>query len=120
MRLRIKYAAVVLGASLACATFASAQSTVTYTNRWGDTVTDTRSLQNGVYTNDKAVTSPSGRTYTKDMTGYVNGNGRLVTQTTRTGPNGRSVTSKTWHGPYSNVTRVTGPNGGSRVYRRFK
>jgi hypothetical protein len=120
MSLKIKYAAFVLGMSLACATFAGAQSTVTYTNRWGDTVTDTRTLRNGQFTNDKTVTSPSGRIYTKDMTGYLNGNGRLITQTTRTGPNGRSLSSKTWHGPYSNVTRLTGPNGGSRVYRRRK
>jgi hypothetical protein len=120
MSLRIKYAALVFVMSVACAAYAGAQSTITYTNRWGDTVTDTRSLQNGVYTNDKTVTSPSGRTYTKDMSGYLNGNGRLITQTTRTGPNGGSVTSRTWHGPYTNVTPVTGPNGGSRVYRRPK
>jgi len=120
MSLKIKYAALVLGVSLSCATFAAAQKTVTYTNRWGDTVTDARSLQKGQYTNDKTVTSPSGRTYIKDTTGHLNGNGRPVTQTTRTGPNGKSETSKTWHGPNSNVTRVTGPNGGSRVYRRPK
>jgi hypothetical protein len=120
MSLRIKSAALAIGMSLACATFAAAQRTVTYTNRRGDTVTDTRSLQNGQYVNDKTVTSPTGRAYTKDTTGYLNGNGRPITQTTRTGPNGKSVSSKTWHGPYSNVTRVTGPNGGSRVYRHPK
>ena len=89
MKLTMKYAAFIIATTLACGTFAGAQSTVTYTNRRGDTVTDTRSLQNGLYANDKTVTSPSGRTYTKNMTGYRNANGRVVTQTTRTGPNGR-------------------------------
>ena len=120
MSLKVKYAALTFGMFLAFATFANAQTTVTRTNRWGDTVTDTRSLQRGQYTNDKTVTSPSGRTYTKGKTVYVNGNGRLVTQTTRTGPNGKSVTSQTYHGPYANTTRVSGPNGGSRIYRRPK
>jgi hypothetical protein len=118
MSLKAKYAALTFGVFLAFATFASAQTTITRTNRWGDTVTDTRSLQNGQYTNDKTVTSPSGRTYTKYKTGYINGDGRMVTQTTRTGPNGKSVTSKTDHGTYANTTKLTGPNGGSRVYRR--
>jgi len=118
MSLTAKYAAVVLGAVFAFATFASAQSTVTRTNRWGDTVTGTRSLQNGQYIHDKTVTSPNGRTYTRDTTGHLAGNGRLVTQTTRTGPNGKSVTSQTYHGAYANTTKVTGPNGGTRVYRR--
>ena len=94
MSLKAKYAALTFGVLLVFATFASAQTTVTRTNRRGDTVTDTRSLQNGQYTNDKTVTSPSGRTYTKDKTGYINANGRPVTQTTRTGPNGKSVTSR--------------------------
>ena len=120
MSLKAKYAALTFGAFLAFATFASAQTTVTRTNRWGDTVTDTRSLQNGQYTNDKTVTSPGGKTYTKDTTGHLDSNGRAITQTTRTGPNGKSVTSQTHHGPYANTTRVTGPNGGTRVYRRPK
>jgi hypothetical protein len=118
MSLKAKYAALTFGVLLVFATFTSAQTTVTRTNRRGDTVTDTRSLQNGQYTNDKTVTSPSGRTYTKDKTGYINANGRPVTQTTRTGPNGKSVTSQTYHGTYANTTRLTGPNGGTRVYRR--
>jgi len=120
VNLRAKYALLSFAALLACTTFASAQSSVTHTNRWGDTVTDTRSLQNGQYINDKTITTPSGRTYTRDETAYRNSNGRLITQTTRTGPNGKSVTSKTFHGAYANTTRVTGPNGGSRVYRRPK
>lgn len=118
MSLTTKYAALTFGVLLAFATFANFQSTVTRTNRQGDKVTDTRSLQNGQYTNDKTITSPSGKTYTKDKTGYINNNGRLVTQSTRTGPSGKSVTSQTLHGRYANTTRVTGPNGGSRVYRR--
>jgi hypothetical protein len=118
MSLRAKYATPALMAFLASTTLGTAQSTVTYTNRRGDTVTDTRSLQSGQYTNNKTITSPTGKTYTKDKTGYVNGNGTPVTQTTRTGPNGKSVTSKTWHRPYAKTTRVTGPGGGTRIYRR--
>jgi len=120
MSLASKSAALTLAAVLAFASLANAQSTVTYTNRRGDTVTDTRSLQNGQYTNDRTITGPNGKTYTRDKTSYVNGNGRVITQATRTGPNGKSVTSTTRHGTFANTTRVTGPNGGTRVYRRPK
>lgn len=120
MSLAARYVAFIFATSLALATSVNAQSTVTRTNRAGDTVTDTRSFQNGQYTNVKTVTSPSGRTYTKENIAYRNSNGRLITESTRTGPNGKSVTAETFHGPYANTTRVTGPNGGSRVYRRPK
>lgn len=69
-----------------------AQQTTTYTNNRGDTVTDTRSLQNGQYTNDKTITTPNGKTYSNDQTASLNNNGRLVTQDTRTGPNGGTRT----------------------------
>jgi hypothetical protein len=110
--------ALALGGFMALGTFAYAQNTVTYTNRWGDRVTDTRSLQNGEYINNKTVTAPNGKTYTRDKTSYVNGNGHVITQATRTGPNGKSVTSASRYGRYGKVTRVTGPNGGTRHYRR--
>lgn len=105
---------VLLGAT------ALAQQTTTYTNRWGDTVTDTRSLQNGQYTNNKTVTTPNGKTYTNQKTDSLNANGRVVTQDTRTGPNGKSTNRTTTHGYYGNKTTVTGPNGGSRTFYRRK
>lgn len=74
MSLTGKSAVLAFGALLALGALANAQSTVTYTNRRGDTVTHTRSLQNGQYTNDKTITGPNGKTYTKDRTSYVNGN----------------------------------------------
>jgi hypothetical protein len=97
---------------------AAAQETTTYTNRHGDHVTDTRTLQNGQYTNDRTVTMPNGETRTNDFTASRNGNGRLVSSDTHTGVNGRSVTKMTTHGFYGNRTTVTGPNGRSRSYYR--
>jgi hypothetical protein len=120
MSLTIKYAALVLGYEPGMPHICGCPEYRHLHKSLGRTVTDTRTLQHGQYTNNKTVTSPSGRTYTKNVTGYLSGSGRLMTQTRRTGPNGRSVTSKTWHGTYSAVTRVSGPNGGSRVYRRPK
>lgn len=52
---------------LAATSVASAQQTSTSTNRRGDTVTDTHSLQNGQYTNDRSVTAPNGNTHTNDF-----------------------------------------------------
>ncbi len=118
MGLTSKYTALALGVFLGLAPFAGAQSTITHTNRRGDTVTDTRSLQNGQYSSNKTITTPSGQTYTKDKSGYLNKNGRPVTSATRTGPNGKSVTTTTNHGRYARTTKVTGPKGGSRIYRR--
>lgn len=96
----------------------SAQQTSTWTNRRGDTVTDTRSLQSGAYTNDRTVTALNGRTHTNDFTASRNANGRLVTSDTRTGPNGRSATKTTTHGFYGNRSTLAGPNGHSRTFYR--
>jgi hypothetical protein len=97
---------------------AAAQQTATYTNRRGDTVTDTHTRQNGQYTNDKTVTTPNGKTHTNDFTASRNNNGRPVTSDTRTGADGKSVTKTTTHGAYGNKTTVTGRNGHSRTYYR--
>lgn len=110
--------AVALFVAATATCMASAQQTSTWTNQRGNTVTDTRSLQNGQYTNDRSVTSPSGKTHTNDFTASRNSNGRPVTSDTRTGANGRSVNRTTTHGFYGNRTTVTGPNGNSRTYRR--
>jgi hypothetical protein len=109
---------LALSVALMATGLGTAQQTTSYTNRRGDTVTDTHSLQNGQYTNDKTVTAPNGNTRTNDFTASRNSNGRLVTSDTRTGPNGRSATETTTHGRYGNRTTVTGPNGHSRTYRR--
>lgn len=111
-----KNAVMAFGAILLLTGTIKAQQTTTYTNRRGDTVTDTTNYQNGQYTNDKAVTAPNGKTHTNDYTSSVNSNGHLVTSDTRTGPNGRSATSTTTHGWRGNKTTVTGPNGNSRTY----
>ena len=95
---------------------AAAQQTTTWTNRRGDTVTDSRSLQNGQYTNDRTVTAPNGRTHSNDFTASRNSNGRVVTSDTKTGPNGRSASETTTHGRYGSKTTATGPNGNSRTY----
>jgi hypothetical protein len=113
-----KKTALTLLMALAALGTASAQQTTTYTNRRGDNVTDTRTLQNGQYTNDRTVTMPNGETRTNDFTASRDGNGRLVSSDTHTGVNGRSVTKSTTHGFYGNRTTVTGPNGRSRSYYR--
>jgi hypothetical protein len=56
------------------------------------------------------------KTHTNDRTRSLNGNGRLVSQDTRTGPNGKSVSSTTTRGRYRNRTTATGPNGGARTF----
>jgi hypothetical protein len=80
-----------------------------------NSVTDTRSLQNDQYTNDKTVTAPNGQTYTNDKTVSRNGSGQVVSQDTQTGPNGRSATATDTRslqsGQYTNDKTVTGPNG---------
>jgi len=114
----LKQTALVLGAALAMGVAAEAQHTTTYTNRRGDTVTDTHTRQNGTYTNDKTVTTPTGKTHTNDYTATRNANGRPVTTDTRTGANGRSASRTTTHGARGNKTTVTGPNGHSRTYYR--
>ena len=116
----IKRVTFVLCAAALLTGISNAQQTTTRTNRNGDTVTDTRSLQNGQYTNDKTVTAPNGKTHTNDSTANRNSNGRLVTSDTRTRSNGRSVTSSTTHRANSNRTTVTGPNGHSRTFLRRK
>jgi hypothetical protein len=63
----------------------AAQQTTSYTNRRGDTVTDTHSLQNGQYTNDRTVTAPNGNARTNDFTASRNSNGRLVISTRERG-----------------------------------
>ena len=118
MNYRTILAAIALSATLILASGLQAQETTTRTNRYGDTLTDTRSAQNGVLTNDKVVTTPNGKTFTKDKTNSINSNGRDVTNVTRTGPNGKSVNRNTTHGYYGNRTTVTGPQGGSRTYYR--
>ena len=118
MKCKIILAAVTLSGALILATGLQAQESTTRTNRWGDTVTDTRSLQNGILSNDKVVTTPNGKTFTKDKTDSINSNGRVLTNVTRTGPNGKSVERNTTHGYYGNRTTITGPNGGSRTYYR--
>jgi hypothetical protein len=120
MNLNLGKAAFALGTALIATTLASAQQATTYTNRRGDTVTDTRSLQNGQYTNDKSVTAPNGRTDMNDYTAGRNANGHVVTSDTRTGANGKSVNRTTTHGYYGNKTTVTGRNGNSRTYRRAR
>jgi len=120
MNLSFRKAAFALGAALIATTLASAQQTTTYTNRQGNTVTDTRSLQNGQYTNDKSVTAPNGQTHTNDYTVSRNANGHVVTSDTRTGTHGKSINRTTTHGYYGNKTTVTGPNGKSRTYRRAR
>jgi hypothetical protein len=114
----LKQAVLVLCVALTVTLTVSAQQTTAYTSRRGSTVTDTRSLQNGQYTNDKTVTTPNGKTHTNDFTASRNANGHVVTSDTRTGPNDRSVNKTTTHGYYGNKTTVTGPNGNSRTYRR--
>jgi hypothetical protein len=118
MRRSFTRAAFILIAGLSLTGIANAQQTNTYTNGRGDTVTDTRSLQNSVYSNDKSVTTPNGKTFRNDKTDSLNGNGGGVTNDTRTGPNGRFVSRTTTHGYYGNRTTVTGPNGHSRTYFR--
>lgn len=110
--------AVVFCAALMMAVAAIGQQTSAWTNRRGNTVTDTRSWQNGQYTNDRAVTTPNGYTHTNDFTATRNSNGRVVTSDTRTGANGRSVNRTTTHGYYGNRTTLTGPNGHSRTFYR--
>lgn len=114
----LKQAALALCMALAMTSAVEAQQTTTYTNRRGDTVTDTHSRQNGQYTNDKTVTTPNGKTHTNDYTATRNANGRPVTTDTRTGPNGKSATRTTTHGRAGNKTTVTGPNGHSHTYYR--
>jgi hypothetical protein len=118
MKFTSKRTAVVLAALLPLATVALAQQTTTYTNRWGDSVTDTRSLQNGQYTNDKSVTNPNGKTFTNDKTASLNNNGRLATQDILTRPNGKSASKDTTYGRYGSRSTVTGPNGGSHTFYR--
>ncbi len=118
MTLTLQNTVLALCVALTAITTASAQQTATYTNRRGDTVTDTRALQNGQYTNDKTVTAPNGSTHANDFTASRNANGRVVASDTRTGANGRAVNRTTTHGYYGNKTTVTGPNGNSRTYRR--
>lgn len=114
----LRASAIALGVALTTAGIATAQ-TSTWTNRRGDTVTDTRSVQNGQYTNNRTVTAPNGATHTNNYTASRNSNGRVVTSDTKTGPNGKSVNRTTTHGYYGNRTTVTGPNGNSRTaYRR--
>lgn len=111
----LRNTAIALSIALtAGATFA--QQTSTWTNGRGNTVTDTHSRQDSQYTNDRTVTTPSGKTHTNDFTASRNSNGRVVTSDTRTGNNGRSVNRTTTHGYYGNRSTVTGPNGHSRTY----
>ena len=114
----LKHFALALCASLALTGAVAAQQTATYTNRRGDTVTDTHSKGNGQYTNDRTVTTPSGKTHSNDYTATRNANGRPVTTDTHTGRNGKSESRTTTHGARGNRTTVTGPNGHSRTYYR--
>ena len=114
----LRNTAVALFVAATATSMASAQQTSTWTNQRGSTVTDTRSLQNGQYSNDRSVTSPNGATHTNDFTASRNSNGRVVTSDTRTGANGRSINRTTTHGFYGNKTNVTGPNGHARTYYR--
>lgn len=109
---------LVLCVGLTLATTAEAQQTTSYTNRWGDTVTDTRSRQNGTVTNDRTVTTPNGKTFTNDRTASRDSNGRPVVQDTRTRPNGKSVNATTTYGRFRDTRTITGPNGGSRTFYR--
>jgi hypothetical protein len=109
--------AFAVAGSLLFAAAANAQTT-TRTTRGGATVTSTRSVQNGVYAKQRSVTTARGRVYSDTKTQSVNGNGRVVTTNSRTGPNGGSVSRITTHGYYGNKTTITGPNGGSRTYLR--
>ena len=120
MKLITRSAALLLAAVLSLAGALDAQQTTTYTNRQGDTVTDSHGAQNGVYTNDKTVTAPDGATRTNDFTASRNSNGRPVTSDSRTGFNGRTESSTTTHGYYGNRTTVTGPNGHSRTFYRAR
>jgi len=114
----LRNAAVTLCAVVMATGIAAAQQTTTHTNTKGDTVTDTGSLQNGTYTNDRTVTTPNGKTRSNNFTGSRNSLGRLVTSDTHTGVNGRSETKTTTHGANGNKTTVTGPNGHSHTYYR--
>jgi hypothetical protein len=106
-----KHAIFILGLTLSLTGAIEAQQTSIYTTPQGNSVTDTRSLQNGQYTNDKTVTGPNGKTYTNDKTSSVNNNGHPVTTDTMTGPNGKSASSTTTYGRDGSKTTVTGPNG---------
>ncbi|HEY4380904.1 MAG TPA: hypothetical protein VGN01_11200 [Acidobacteriaceae bacterium] len=109
--------ALALAAMLSFAGALHAQQTTTHTNRYGDTVTDTRTQQNGVYDSERSVTAPNGATHTNDFTADRNSNGRVVTSDTHTGANGHTVSSTTTHGFYGGGrTTVTGPKGASRTY----
>jgi hypothetical protein len=114
MNQRYKQAIFILGLTLSLTGAIEAQETSTYTTQ-GNSVTDTRSLQNDQYTNDKTVTAPNGQTYTNDKTVSRNGSGQVVSQDTQTGPNGRSATATDTRslqsGQYTNDKTVTGPNG---------
>lgn len=120
LAVKLTVPALALSISLATAAAQAQSTTTTHNNRRGDTVTDTTSTLNGVYTNHKTVTTPKGRTHTNDYTSSINSNGRRVTTDSRTGPNGRTVSRTTTHGAYRNRTTVTGPNGNSRRYVRRK
>ena len=111
---------IATAAALLFATAANAQATTTRPTRGGGTVTSTRAVHNGVYSKDRTLTTARGRVYSDAKTQSVNGNGRVVTTNTRTGPMGQSVSRSTTHGYYGNKTIVTGPNGGSRTYVRRK
>ena len=64
-----KRALFVLSVALSLTGAIEAQQNYTYTTAAGNTVSDTRSQQNGQYTNSRTVTSPSGQTYTNDHRG---------------------------------------------------
>jgi hypothetical protein len=111
---------LALAAMLSLPAAARAQGTTTRTNRRGATITDTRSVQGGQYTNHKTVTTAQGKTYSKSKSQSVGPHGRILTTNTRTGPNGKSTSRVTAHGRYGNMTTVAGPNGGSRTFVRRK
>jgi hypothetical protein len=110
-----KWAIFILGLALSLTGAIEAQETSTHTTPQGNSLTDTRSLQDGQYTNDKTVTAPNGQTYTNDKTMSHNGSGQVVSQDTQNGPNGRSATATDTrsleNGQYTNDKTVTGPNG---------
>jgi hypothetical protein len=113
-----KRALFVLGVALSLAGATKAQQTTTYTTPQGNSVTDTRSVQNGQYTNDRTATGRNGETYTNDKTTSLNGNGHPVTTDTATGPNGKSASATSTYGRYGSRTTATGPNGHTGTFYR--
>ena len=83
----------------------------------GGVYTDTRSVNNGVYSNTRTAAGPHGASYADTRTA---GNGEYTNTRTATGPHGANYTDtrSAGDGHYSNTRTATGPHGATYTDQR--